>query len=428
MQLTPEYWIAKTDRAVEALHPPGWIEAFNATSIATDPHLVDLPCYPGTVSGAELRRLIESVSKPHETPLYFHDDHGGRRLEAADYDRYRERMALDEIPEFVRVRFGLILQRTNMRSWPTREFVFRSPETRDLDRFQENGLFPGEAVAVLHESADGKWLFVRSYNYHAWVRRQRVVLGERDVVMGYAQSEPFLVVTGARASTNFNPVDSSVSEIVLDMGARLPLTKPEQLPAHVDGQNPVASFAVQLPVCRDDGRLDFKTVLIARGQDVGEGYLPPSRENAIRQAFKFLGERYGWGHSYNARDCTGLVLEVYRSMGILLPRNSSQQGSSPIGDNIRFGPDAGDAERMRALRRCAAGDLLYTPGHVMMLLGFERDEPWVIHDMSGSGWVDEKGEPVEGVMNGVAVTPLTTTQVTPKETYFEQLYAIKKIL
>ena len=23
-----------------------------------------------------------------------------------------------------------------------------------------------------------------------------------------------------------------------------------------------------------------------------------------------LGERYGWGHSYNARDCTGFIMEI----------------------------------------------------------------------------------------------------------------------
>lgn len=428
MQLTPEHWIEKTERAGEILHGPEWIEAFNKRSFSQDPHLVDLPNYPDTVNGADLVRLVESVSKPHETGLFYHGDHGGRRLEPSDYDRYRVRMALDAIPQTVTVRFGLILQRTNMRTWPTREFVFRSPETRDLDRFQENGLFPGQAVAVLHESADGKWLFVRSFNYHAWIRRKRLVFGDRRAVMDYAESEPFLVVTGARANTNYNPVDPSVSEIVLDMGVRLPLTKAEDLPAHVDGQNPVASHGVRLPIRLDDDRLGFKTVLVARGQDVREGFLPLSRENAIRQAFKFLGERYGWGHSYNARDCTGLVLEVYRSMGILMPRNSSQQGYSPIGDNIRFGPDAGADERMRALRTCAAGDLLYSPGHVMMFLGFEGDEPWVIHDMSGSGWVDDNGEPVDGVMNGVAATPLTTTRVSPDETYFQQIYAIKKIL
>ena len=57
--------------------------------------------------------------------------------------------------------------------------------------------------------------------------------------------------------------------------------------------------------------------------------LPLTRANLIRQAFKFLGERYGWGHDYNARDCSGFVSEVYRSMGVLMPRNTSDQARSP---------------------------------------------------------------------------------------------------
>ena len=43
----------------------------------------------------------------------------------------------------------------------------------------------------------------------------------------------------------------------------------------------------------------------------------------------FLGERYGWGHRYNGRDCSGFVSEVYQSMGVQLPRNTSDQSVSP---------------------------------------------------------------------------------------------------
>jgi hypothetical protein len=426
MQLTPEFWIENTERAGEVLGDPEWVRAFNRRSYAIDPHLVDLAGYPDEVSGEKLAALIESVSKPNQESLYYRDD-GGRAVSTADYQRYRAAMALDRIPQAVGVRFGLVLRRTNMRRWPTRDFVYRSPETRDLDRFQENGLFPGELVAILHESADGKWFFVRSYNYHAWVRKIRIVPGERSTVMRYATAGRFLVVTGSRASTNFNPVDRVISEVPLDMGVRLPLTEPERMPKHVDGQNPMASHAVEMPVREDDGSLGFRTALVGRGQDVREGFLPFTRENIIRQAFKFLGERYGWGHSYNARDCTGLVLEVYKSMGIDLPRNSSQQGNSPIGENIRLPEGADDRERRRALAKTRVGDLIYTPGHVMIFLGSDNGEPYVIHDMSGSGWVDANGEPIDGVMNGVAVTPLLTTKASPDSTYFEQIYAIKGI-
>ncbi len=175
----------------------------------------------------------------------------------------------------------------------------------------------------------------------------------------------------------------------------------------------MSSFAVQIPARDGQGNLAFKTVLIGRGQDVREGYLPYSPENIIRQSFKFLGERYGWGHSYNARDCTGLVLEVFRSMGIMLPRNSSQQGSSPIGETILFTDDETVEERLDVLAGADVGDLVYSPGHAMIFLGFDEGEPYVIHDMSGSGWVDEHGDPIEGIMNGVAVTSLLSTQMTP---------------
>jgi hypothetical protein len=427
MRLTPEYWIGKTDNPGAVVRDADWIAAFNARSFTIDPNMVDIVTYPDRVAGPDVVRAIESVSRPSKVDLFYRDETGSGRLEPVDYGRYRDRIALDRVPETVGVRFGLMLKRSNMRAWPTRDFVIQSPETSDLDRFQENALFPGEMVAVLHESRDGKWYFVRSYNYHAWIRKIRVVLGGRGEVTDYVGSEPFLVVTGSKISTNFNPADEATSELQLDMGVRLPLVPPEELPPHVDGQNVASSHAVRLPVSDRDGSPGFRTVLIGRGQDVSEGYLPYTRENVIRQAFKFLGERYGWGHSYNGRDCTGLVLDIYRSMGIALPRNSKQQGNSPIGNNIRLGESASRQERLDALASIAPGDLLYSPGHVMIFLGFDDGEPWVIHHMSGSGWVDENGDPIEGIMNGVGVTPLLTTEMAPGLTYFETMYAIKSI-
>ena len=427
MRQSPEHWIEKTNKPGKILGEPEWIAAFNARAFDNDPHLVDLSTYPDQVAGQELDQLIRSISKPHGSELFYRDDPDARPVEEADYQRYCDCLALEDIPDTVDVRFGLVLERTNMRSWPTRDFVIHSLDTRDLDRFQENGLFPGELVVVLHESADGNWYFVRSYNYHAWVRKVRVVLGPRRDILDYAGAGQFLVVTGSKATTNFNPVDPGISELQLDMGVRLPLIDPDELPEHVDGQNPMSSYAVRLPVCLEDGQLGFKTALVGRGQDARQGYLPFTRENIIRQAFKFLGERYGWGHSYNARDCTGLVLDVYKTMGIKLPRNSSQQGHSPIGENIFFDESATEQDRLEALAEVDMGDLLYSPGHVMIFLGFDGGEPYVIHDMSGSGWVDKNGDPIDGIMNGVAVTPLVSTKMTPELTYFETLYAIKTI-
>src|SRR3546814_6380766 len=74
--------------------------------------------------------------------------------------------------------------------------------------------------------------------------------------------------------------------------------------------------------------------LLQKNADSASDYLPLTRANIIRQGFRFLGERYGWGHGYNGRDCSGFVSEVYRSMGVQLPRNTSDQSVSPALDQL----------------------------------------------------------------------------------------------
>ena len=73
------------------------------------------------------------------------------------------------------------------------------------------------------------------------------------------------------------------------------------------------------------------------------------------------------------------------------------------------------------------GDLLYSTGHVMLYLGTVDDMPYVIHDLSGFGWAGEDGEVQEAVLNGVSVTPLMPLLSSRDTTYFEEIYAIKKI-
>src|SRR5690606_4605336 len=155
---------------------------------------------------------------------------------------------------------------------------------------------------------------------------------------------------------------------ILDMGVRLPLAEwPPHAP--VNGQHPGFGYVVDLPVREADGTLAFVPALLPRSADVAEGYLPLTKANLVRQAFKFLGERYGWGHRYNGRDCSGFVSEVLRSFGLVIPRNTGAQASSPALGGTVVEPGMGHEERLRLLAQAGVGDLLYVPGHVMMVIG-----------------------------------------------------------
>lgn len=418
------YWIRSADRPDEVLMDADAIASFVRNAYAVDPNLVDLQAYPERIGRGEVVALIRSISKPYEGELRYRD---GGRVTAEDFEHYTANLDLENVPETVDVRFGMIVERADMRTWPSADVVFESKETIDLDRFQENGLFPGDAVAVLHESSDGLWCFAQSYNYAAWVPRDKVALGERKQILAFGDAEPFLVVAGTRVVAKPHPVTPSTPEVQLEMGTRLPLLSHEDVDHSIDDQHPQAVHAVSLPTRTEQGGLEFRSGLLTRDQDVHFGYMPYTRGNILRQSFKFLGERYGWGHSFNARDCTGLVLEVHKTFGFRLPRNSGQQGQSPIGENRFFSPDATPEDKMRALTEAEIGDLLYSHGHVMLYLGTHEDEHYVIHDLSGSGWIDDDGEYQDGVVKGVSVTPLTRIHSSPEETYFDQLYAIKRL-
>jgi cell wall-associated NlpC family hydrolase len=175
------------------------------------------------------------------------------------------------------------------------------------------------------------------------------------------------------------------------------------------------------------GALEFKHALIARSADVHTGYLPYSRQTLITQAFKFLGERYGWGHRYNGRDCTGFVCEIYKTVGIILPRNSGDQAASPIGKTIRFEEGAPGADKISALARASLGDLIYMPGHVMMYLGAPDGEPFVIHDVASAGYVNKNGRFSRAALNGVCVTPLLPLRSTAERSFMDTVSAIKSL-
>jgi len=424
MHFTAEHWANKAERPDEILRDEQGITALANAAFASDPNMVDLATYASELANAAVTNIILSMSKPYKAELYYRD---GGKLDAADYDRYEASLNLAALPDTVVIQFGMVLRRADMRTWPTEDVVFVSQETFDLDRFQENGLFPADVVAVLHESADGQWYFVQSFNYSAWVRKDDIAIGPRSEILDYKDSARFLVVTGSKVTTNFNPHAATISELQLDMGIRMPLADLENVAHNVDGQNSSSSYAVRLPVSDENGELEFRTALIARSQDVWPGYLPFTRRNVVEQAFKFLGERYGWGHSYNARDCTGLVAEVYKTFGIHLPRNSEQQGNSPIGESVQFTAETSEEEKLSAVVSADVGDLLYSTGHVMLYLGTVDDMPYVIHDLSGFGWACEDGEVQEAVQNGVSVTPLLPLLSSRDTTYFEEIYAIKKI-
>ena len=422
-RLTPDFWIAQVAEPDRVIQGRAAIEARNAELLRSDPSMHDLRALPAVIARAQVTGWIGKLADPPDRTLY---DAAGKPIPRAAIDAIVANRNLDAVPDAQPTRHGLVVARAALRAFPTDLRVFSEPGNADIDRFQENALFPGTPVVPLHASRDGRWLFVLSPRYAAWIEHDRVAIGSAEQVLAYAAKTPYRIVTGATESTVYTPEQPALSKLQLDMGLRLPLHDGIGADAEVNGQHPYTAHVIELPMRKDDGGLAFASALLPATADSAADYLPLTRANLIRQSFKFLGERYGWGHSYDARDCSGFVSEVYRSMGVQVPRNTRDQAVSPVLDKRRFDERDDHAARLAATRALEVGDLVFIPGHVMMVIGQLDGEPWVIHDTTGISYLKADGTLAREHLNAVSVTPLLPLQSGPEHTYIDRMTSIVK--
>ncbi|MGS2719304.1 C40 family peptidase [Paraglaciecola aestuariivivens] len=423
-QLNAEFWQAKPASDNEVRMTESEITAFNQHLFATNKYMVRPLDMAKSLNKKALLNKISSISSVPKSARFYPD---GQALSPQDFAAYMANTNQQGVQDSNKVQFGLVVKRAAMRTFPTLDRVLNKGMDADLDRFQETAVFPGEAVAILHTSADGQWYLAQNYHYLAWVKQDAVALGQADQIQDYLESSDFLLVTGAKVFTTYVPNQAQVSEVQLDMGVKLPLVAPAQQGFEIYDQSTASNYQVRLPIRHDDGSLGFQTALIGRTQDVRQGYLPFTTDNIVAQGFKFLGERYGWGHDYNGRDCTGFVGEIYKTFGLLMPRNSGQQGKGTYGTNFRFAANTDNQAKLEVIKQLEIGDLIYIPGHVMIYLGEENNQPYVIHDVKGLAYWTPQGEFYNGTLNAVSVTPLLPLQLNKKTSYLDRIYNIKRL-
>ncbi|NID17159.1 SH3 domain-containing protein [Luteibacter yeojuensis] len=423
-QLTPDFWVAKLTDGDKVVMDRAAIAALNERVATLDPSMHDIRHLPATLPRGQVEGWIEKLTRKPGKPLFGVE---GKPVPAATIDGVMANAAIDSIPAQIAPRYGMAVRRSMLRGYPTDLRVFSDADDTDIDRFQESALFPGDPLVTVHTSKDGKWAFVVSPRYAAWVHADDVAYGDAAAVFAHADATPYRVITGAKPRTVYTPEAPSVSELQLDMGTRVPLdtTLPPDQP--VNGQSPYASWVLSLPVRDAKGALSFHPALLQRNQDSSADYLPLTRANIVRQAFKFLGERYGWGHAYNGRDCSGFVSDVYRSMGVQMPRNTRDQSISPgLAHTVYTDKDSHEA-RLKAAMALEVGDMVYIPGHVMMVIGKIDGQPYVIHDVGGMSYRQADGTLRHVKLNEVSVTPLLPMMSGHDKTFVDIMTSIVRI-
>ena len=342
---TPEYWIDRTADGDELLFTYRQIDNLNLHILERDDYAADLANYPETISKKDLKKRIEKISADVKLT--------GNSAVMANRN-------LDALNNDVDVRYAVTIERVNVRLLP------QAPTGDKYDSIQGTALDPAEPVAVLWQSSDGKFSFVQAKYYFGWVEKKSLAFTDRETWLTYVEPENFVVVTNNKKFVN---VKGKV--IRFQMGAKIPLES-------ADFEN--NAWTARLPIIENNELKEVQAKILDDG-NVSEYFLQPTANTFIRQSFKFLGDVYGWGGLDNSVDCSSFVQNIYRSMGIFIPRDADRQESCmPI---FAVFNNVTTDERLDIVSRAPTGALLFKYGHVMMKLGNDDDgTPIIIHAAS----------------------------------------------
>lgn len=395
---------------------------------------LDLEKYPEELRKKRIRKIMEIENKAVDFKQKRYYNRQGVQLS----DKQKKLIIENSNPDYLenefdaerKVDFAVLVKRSSIKKYPTDIFLAPDKISTDLDLNQLTALSVGTPCAVLAESRDQNWLFIQAKLYKGWVKKTNTALAQnKEEALSYLKNERFLVVTESRIETEPNPFDRDISNVIFQMGDKVPLLKNEEIPDSIPEKNPQAQsaegcYAVWLPTRKNDGSLEFKKALLARGNDLHEGFLDYSRANIIKQAFKLLGERYGWGGLFNRRDCSRFIMDIYRTVGIELPRDSdSAQQKIAAGKRIEIKGDL--KARKLNLAQLEVGDPIYMKGHVVLYLGKSDDKHYLIHSASGYS-KKVNSENISVTVHGVFVMKAEQLLKNGKSTYLEAFNLARK--
>lgn len=408
----PAYWIDALAAPDSVVLTPVEIDALNRSITAGVDQMADVAGLPDEVDGSQLGAWLTFEPLPTPSEPRFSADNSP--LGPGFFSSLRENMALDNLSPTNPVAFGVVVERADIRAFPSGRVVIKRPG--GFDTLQYSSISPGERVALLHSSADGEWGFFQTRFVRGWMRLGKVAFGVREATGGPLERSGFIVVTGSRERV-YSGAGLERPVMELPMGSVLRLAEGQ---GDKEGR---PFYTVWYPASSPAG-LAWKRGFVDARADVSEGFLPYTRRNIITQAFKMLGEEYGWGGEGGRRDCSAFIMDIFATAGIHLPRNSARQVSTGA-VKLKPAPDAlaSPSAVARALKGADPGiTLLALDGHIMLYIGEAAAKPYVIHQIWG--YMDAGGL---NELKKVSVTGLELGGGSEAGTFRERIKSISEV-
>ncbi len=419
-----EYWIEKyydsTGQDEKTVRSKSQIRKFNEDNpftISTQNYTIDIYSLEDEINGDMIAELMGDFQIPSDPSKYYRN---GKPTTKSYWKKIASKINKEDIPDSIEPRYGYSIKRSSLRTAPTYDFVGEDSTDRFFDVLVMSEYMPYEPLVIVHETEDGEWYYVLFDRFSGWVSKDCVALCEsKDEWLDRMDPGEFLVVTGREIRLQADQWNPQLSNQLIPMGTKLPLVRVSDYPEFLNDRECSNCYVVKLPVRDSNGMITDKYSLVSIKEDVNIGYLPYTRGNVLRQAFKLLGDRYGWAGLDYSNDCSGITGEIYRCFGIRLPRVSGDIAG--VNNKTTYDVSSySQAQKTELMKKIPIGAILYFKGHIMIYMGMDHGEPYCI---SATGtYIDEQGETND--TNSVVIRNMTETYRANGDTWLGNLQKI----
>jgi len=314
--------------------------------------------------------------------------------------------------KILKAKYAISVRYSDIRLLPSETNFLYDETTYDIDRAQVSSLDIGTPLIALLSTKDKKWTYVITYASEGWIKTEDIAFTTKETFFNWINEQKFAVVTSVKADVYTNKEMTRYYDYVR-MSTKLPIL--ENVNKDI--------ICVKVPKATNKGNLIFEKAYLYK-KEINEGYLKYTQRNVLEQAFEQINSPYSWGGYDGEQDCSTFIRQIFGCFGLILPRNSLAQIKSG-NKQINLKQNLSDEEKSKEIiaKTTPAISLLYLPGHIMLYVGNENNNPYVIHAIWGTEHIVKKEKNVSFI-NKVIVSSLHIGENTSKGSLLQR---IKKV-
>lgn len=297
-----------------------------------------------------------------KSPIYREN---GRIIPPAVYEKWLDNANMKETN--TKKYKAITVRRTNVKALPTNVAFYRDPrktgEGFPFDYNQNSAYHINVPLFVSHFSKDKRWAFVRGAYAFGWVDVRDIALVNNTFIKAFKNGNYAMTI-----KDNLRISKDGKSHSLVKLGALFPLAEDGEsyliASRNGKGQARIAKVKAENPAVIAKKPLDFTS------------------ENVAKVAKEFYNEPYGWGGSYECRDCSATTRDFMGVFGIFLRRNSGKQAED--GKKISIKDIKKPFKKHKIIQKAKPfRSLLHVPGHIVLYMGEYKGEPVVMHTYWG---------------------------------------------